>query len=81
MIHNRLVCGINEDSIQKHLLMEGDKLTKGLSTRMRIKMRIESEFSKFEFNSNEARSHAMRIAICSVNHTCSMRIIERIIGC
>ena len=55
--------------------------SKGLSTRMRIKMRIESEFSKFEFNSNEARPHVMRIAICSVNHTCSMRIIKRIIGC
>ena len=31
MIHNRLVCGINEDSIQKRLLMEGDKLTKAMS--------------------------------------------------
>ena len=27
MICDRLVCGINEDSIQKRLLMEGDKLT------------------------------------------------------
>ena len=25
MIRNRIVCGINEDSIQKHLLTEGDK--------------------------------------------------------
>ena len=56
-------------------------MTKGLSTRMRIKMRIENEFSKFAFNSNEARPYAMRIAINSVNHTCSIRIIKRIIGC
>ena len=32
-------------------------------------------------NSNEACPHAMRIAICSVNHACSMRIAEWIIGC
>ena len=27
MIHNRLVCGVNDDSIQKRLLTEGDKLS------------------------------------------------------
>ena len=53
----------------------------GLSTRMRIKKRIESEFSEFTFNSNEARLYAMCIAICSVNHKCSIRIIKQIIGC
>ena len=26
MIHDRLVCGINKDSIQKHLLTEAEKL-------------------------------------------------------
>jgi len=26
MIHDRLVCGINEVAMQKHLLAEGDKL-------------------------------------------------------
>ena len=36
---------------------------KGLSTRMRFKMRIQSESSRFAFNSNRARPHAMRIAI------------------
>ena len=27
MIRDKLICGINEDSIQKRLLTEGDKLT------------------------------------------------------
>ena len=39
MIHDRLVCGINEDSIQKHLLMEGDKLCLLLNP-MKLQRRI-----------------------------------------
>ena len=38
---------------------------------MQILKSIESRFSKFTFNSNEARTYAMRIAICLLNHKCS----------
>ena len=40
MIRNRLVCGINDDSIQKRLLTEGDKLslTKAISIAQSYKM-------------------------------------------
>ena len=39
------------------------KSTKGMSTRMRFKMCIQSESSKFAFNSNRAHPHATCIAI------------------
>ena len=41
---------------------------------MRFKMRIQNESSKFEFNSNRACPHTMRIAMDDIPYSC-IRVI------
>ena len=57
MIRNRLVCGVNDDAIQKRLLAEGDKLTfaKAVSHWLNL-MSQQSEMLQFYYQWNKPQS-------------------------